>query len=148
MARFYGRYEHSLDPKGRVILPVEFRAPLGAQAFVSQFEDGCLAMWTSEEFDRQMDLLLADQHRSKEDMNRARIMSSNSKKVDIDRQGRVAIPAHLREFAGLQTEGSILVNGAIDRIELWDPVAFQERVLPYESQLSNEARSGAIAETP
>jgi MraZ protein len=142
VARFYGRYEHSLDVKGRVILPAEFRGTLGIQAYVSQFEDGCLALWTSEEFGSQMDLLLANQHKSKADMNRARIMSSNSKLIEVDGQGRVAIPVHLREFARLQSPGTVLIIGAIERIEFWDPQAWEQRIVPYESQL-DDAITGA-----
>jgi MraZ protein len=73
----------------------------------------------------------ADAGRS--DRNRARIWASNSAEVEIDRQGRMPIPAHLRAFAGLEAE--VLVHGAIDRVELWNPAAWAERVLPEESWL-------------
>jgi MraZ protein len=73
----------------------------------------------------------ADAGRS--DRNRARIWASNSAEVEIDRQGRMPIPAHLRSFAGLEAE--VLVHGAIDRVELWNPAAWTERVLPEESWL-------------
>jgi MraZ protein len=65
--------------------------------------------------------------------NRARIWASNSAEVEVDRQGRMPIPAHLREFAGLDAE--VLVHGAIDRVELWNPTAWSERVMPEESWL-------------
>ena len=58
---------------------------------------------------------------------------ANSAEVEIDRQGRMPIPAHLRTFAGLDAE--VLVHGAIDRLELWNPGAWTERVLPEESWL-------------
>jgi MraZ protein len=51
----------------------------------------------------------------------------------VDRQGRMPIPSHLREFADLDTD--VLVTGAIDRVELWNPAAWEERVLPEESWL-------------
>ena len=53
-ARFFGRYEHSLDVKGRVILPARFRASFGPQAFLSQYQDRCLALWPADEFEKQM----------------------------------------------------------------------------------------------
>jgi MraZ protein len=68
--------------------------------------------------------------------NQARLWASNSYEVEIDRQGRMAIPAHLRLFAGLESE--VLVHGAIDRIELWNPPAWAERVLPEQSWLLDE----------
>ena len=54
--------------------------------------------------------------------------------VDIDRQGRMAIPAHLRQYAGLQ--GDVLVLGANDRVELWDPARWEEIVGPEAQRLS------------
>jgi MraZ protein len=68
--------------------------------------------------------------------NRARLWASTSHEVEIDRQGRMAIPQHLRTFAGLESE--VLVHGAIDRVELWNPSAWAERVLPEESWLLSD----------
>jgi MraZ protein len=65
--------------------------------------------------------------------NQARLWASNSHEVEVDRQGRMAIPAHLRTFAELESE--VLVHGAIDRVELWNPPAWAERVLPEQSWL-------------
>ncbi len=67
------------------------------------------------------------------DRNRTRIWASNSAEVEIDRQGRMPIPLHLRNFARLDTE--VLVHGAIDRVELWNPAEWEARVLPEEAWL-------------
>jgi MraZ protein len=133
--RFFGRYEHSLDAKGRIILPARFRGQLGTQAYVSQFQEGCLALWTAEEFERQMDEAEAKQGLGQAERNAARILASGSVEVEVDRQGRVAIPAFLREFAGLQPETTILVMGAINRVELWNSEGWNRRVKPAEAQL-------------
>jgi MraZ protein len=133
VAGFVGRFEHSLDAKGRVILPAKFRTQYERGGYLSQHSEGCLALWTPGEFERQME---AVQHRAdsgKAERNRARLWASSSSDVEIDRQGRMPIPAHLREFARLETE--VLVHGAIDRVELWNPAAWAERVLPEESWL-------------
>ena len=53
--RFVGRYEHSLDVKGRIILPARFRASFDTAAFVSIHDDRCLALWTPEAFERRLD---------------------------------------------------------------------------------------------
>jgi MraZ protein len=136
--RFYGRYEHSLDAKGRVILPARFRGQLGTQAYVSQYQDRCLAMWTAEEFERQMDEQEEKQVLGRSERNVARILSSGAVDVEVDRQGRVAIPAFLRDFAGLQTESSILIIGAINRVELWNPAEWERRVKPAEAMLVDD----------
>ena len=133
MAGFVGRYEHSLDIKGRVILPAKFRPQFERGGFLTQHSEGCLALWTPGEFERRMEIMQERAESGRSDRNRARLWASNSHEVEIDRQGRMAIPTHLREFAGLESE--VLVHGAIDRVELWNPPAWTERVLPEESWL-------------
>jgi MraZ protein len=128
-----GRYEHSLDIKGRVILPAKFRVPFERGGYLTQHSEGCLALWTPGEFERQMAVMQERAEAGRADRNRARLWASSSHEVEIDRQGRMAIPAHLRLFAGLESE--VLVHGAIDRVELWNPAAWTERVLPEERWL-------------
>lgn len=134
MARFFGRYEHSLDLKGRVILPARFRPAFEHGGFLTQFHDGCLALWAPEEFDKQMADMLASSETGRAERNLARVWASGSHEVEVDRQGRMAIPAFLREFAGL--EGDVLVHGAIDRVELWNPALWEQRVKPVERRLT------------
>jgi len=133
VAGFVGKYEHSLDTKGRVILPAKFRPQFERGGYLTQHSEGCLALWTPDEFERQMEGMQERATSGRADRNRARLWASSSAEVEIDRQGRMAIPAHLRTFAGLDTD--VLVHGAIDRVELWNPSAWTERVLPEESWL-------------
>ena len=91
-------------------------------------------MWTPGEFERQMEVMQVRAYAGDSSgRNRARIWASNSAEVEIDRQGRMPIPAHLRTFAKLDSE--VLVHGAIDRIELWNPAEWETRVVPEESWL-------------
>src|SRR5271170_116768 len=131
MSGFVGRYEHSLDTKGRVILPAKFRAPFEGGGYLTENREGCLALWTPEEFQLQMDAMQELSGTNKTNRNRARVWASNSRDVEVDKQGRMAIPVHLREFA--QLDGDVLVNGAINRIELWNPAIWQDRVVPEEN---------------
>ena len=137
MARFFGRYEHSLDPKGRVILPAKFRAAFEHGGYLSQNSERCLALWTPEEFEKRMVLMQQQAETGRGDRNLARVWASTSHEVEIDRQGRMAIPAHLREFARLASD--VLVTGAIDRVELWNPDLWEQNVKPEESRLTEEA---------
>lgn len=127
-ARFIGRYEHSLDAKGRIVLPARFRADFEARAFASQYTDGCVALWTPEEFTKQLEEKEQQQGRSAVERNVARLWAAGSSEVEIDRSGRVAIPPYLRDFAHL--DGNVLVIGAIDRVELWNPDEWSARVVP------------------
>ena len=134
MARFFGRYEHSLDDKGRVILPSKFRAPFEHGGFLTPYQDGCLSLWPPDQFEEQMEAMLERAGSSRANRNMARLWASTSHELDIDRQGRMAIPARLREYAGLV--GDVLVLGAIDRVELWNREAWDEKVLPAEERLT------------
>lgn len=135
MARFIGRFEHSLDAKGRVILPVKFRAEFERGGFLSQHAEGCLALWTPDEFDAQLEDMKVRAESGKADRNLARVWASGSAEVEVDKSGRMPIPAYLRTFAKLEAE--VLVVGAIDRIELWSPSVWEEKVLPSEQQLQD-----------
>ena len=132
-ARFIGRYEHSLDAKGRVILPVKFRAPFERGGFLSQFHEGCLALWTPDEFERQLESMQQAAEQGRDERNLARVWAGGSAEVEVDKAGRMPIPSYLRNFSQLGSE--VLLIGAIDRIELWNPEVWQEKVLPSERHL-------------
>lgn len=131
--RFIGRYEHSLDAKGRVILPVKFRAPFDRGGFLSQFHEGCLALWTPEEFEKQLESMQQSAEQGRDERNLARVWAGGSAEVEVDKAGRMPIPSYLRAFATLENE--VMVIGAIDRVELWSPAVWQDKVLPSERQL-------------
>lgn len=130
MASFVGRFEHSVDSKGRVILPARFRDAFARGGFLSSNREGCVALWTPGEFERQMAEMLEGSKSDRDGRNRARVWAADSLDVEVDKQGRMAIPARLREFAQLETD--VLIMGAIDRIELWNPAVWEERVRPME----------------
>jgi MraZ protein len=134
VARFFGRYEHSLDDKGRVILPSKFRGNFEHGGYLTEYTDGCLSLWTPDQFEQQMESMLERAAAGKSDRNLARLWASTSHEAEIDRQGRMAIPLRLREYAGL--EGDVLVLGAIDRVELWNREAWDSKVLPEEERLT------------
>lgn len=145
MARFFGRYEHSLDPKGRVILPAKFRTAFDEGGFLTQYHDRCLALWTPDEFEKQMRQMQEAQDEGREQRNLARLWASGSAEIEVDRQGRMAIPQHLREFARLDGDSgaapsapAVLVIGAIDRVELWSPAQWQAKVEPSEGLLTDD----------
>lgn len=134
MARFFGRYEHTLDDKGRVTLPSKFRTHFEKGGCLSLERDGCLSLWTPEQFALQMDAMQERAASSRSERNMARLWSSTSHELDLDKQGRMVIPARLRDYAGLVSE--VLILGAIDRVELWNRQAWDETVLPEEARLT------------
>jgi len=134
VARFFGRYEHSLDDKGRVILPSKFRVHFDHGGYLSEYQDGCLSLWTPDQFEQQMETMLERATTGRSDRNLVRLWASTSHELEIDKQGRMAIPVRLREYAGLV--GDVLVLGAIDRVELWNREAWDQKVLPEEERLT------------
>ena len=137
MVRFFGRYEHSVDPKGRVILPAKFRAHFEHGGYLTQFQGGCLALWTPEEFAVQSAQMEEAQKMGPAERNLARVWASGTQEVEVDKQGRVAIVASLRAFAEL--EAAVLVNGALNRIELWNPGRWEEKVAATEAALIEDS---------
>ena len=121
MAGFVGRYEHSLDTKGRVIVPAKFRTDFERGGYLAQHIGGCLALWTPAEFDRQMAVMSARAESGKANRNRARLWASSSYEVEIDRQRRMAIPAP----TGLQS-GYPSVSGPATRG--WSPRSRRARL--------------------
>lgn len=135
---FVGRFDHGLDAKGRVILPAPFRASFEHGGHLTQNYERCLSLWTPGAFDRQAEEMLeGTKVGTSEARNFARVWAAGSVDVQIDRQGRMGIPAHLREFAGLN--GEVLVTGAIDHIELWNPEEWRVRVAPAQDKFLGES---------
>ena len=130
-ARFFGRHEHSLDVKGRIILPARYRGHFDTLAYLSQHQEGCLALWTPEEFEKQLADMQQTQDRGSAERNMVRIWSAGLTEVELDRQGRVAIPTYLRSYAEL--DSAVLIVGALNRIEIWSPSLWEARVRPAEA---------------
>ena len=116
---FLGQYAHTLDGKGRLILPARFRWLL-TQAYVSCQTEGCLALWAPSAFEAraaEMTAFMRNDATSRE-RNMARVFFAGAQEANPDSQGRIAIPPNLRDFAGLTK--TVMVNGAGDHVEIWD----------------------------
>jgi MraZ protein len=116
---FFGTYEHSLDDKGRVILPAKIRARLSGAVYLTQHLDNCVALWTLEQFEKEVSVRQEVAEQGPLERNEVRDWSATVHEVELDRQGRMAIPPQLRIYASLEQE--VLVIGAINRVELWSP---------------------------
>jgi MraZ protein len=121
---FLGEFQHSLDAKGRVILPAKYRDQLAAGAFVTKGRGGCLSVFTPEEFDNVASQVREQSKRGPRELNAARSFFAGASEIQPDRQGRVALPQNLREFAGLERE--VMVVGLYSRIEIWDRARWLE----------------------
>lgn len=127
MLSFVGQYQHSLDAKGRLILPAKFRTEFERGGHLSPGTEGCIALWTPGEFARQSDERL-EQSRGggSVDRRQVRYWAANSSDVEFDKQGRFALPVAIRNFG--QLEGEVLIVGMLDHVELWNPPTYEEKV--------------------
>ena len=115
---FLGEFQHSLDTKGRVILPARYRDQLAEGAYVTKGRGGCLSVFTAEEFESVASEVREQSKQGAKQLNAARAFFSGAQEVRPDKQGRVALPQNLREYAGLTRE--VVVAGVFSRIEIWD----------------------------
>lgn len=121
---FLGEYEHSLDAKGRVILPARIRDHLGSdEVVISKALGGCLAVYTPEQFEEVAARTWETAKRGPREQQAARALFAGASLESIDKQGRISIPAKLREFAHLDKD--VVVAGMYRRIEIWDPERYR-----------------------
>ena len=128
---FTGEYRHSVDDKGRLAVPAKFRAQLGAGAVVSRWLDACLAIHTQ---DGGNDLSTKGAALPITDPNArrfSRLIFAGAAEVELDRQGRILLPAYLREHIDLG--GEAVVVGSRDHAEIWVPATWEA----YAAQLDD-----------
>jgi MraZ protein len=137
---FLGEYTPSLDDKGRLTLPARYREQL-ENAFLTSEVDRCLAVWPPAEFEsRARELREAARHDAASH-DRAAFFFAGAQEVTPDKQGRIAIPPSLREFAGLQ-EGPVVVTGAFDHVEIRATESWQQKKSRGEEALARQQFAG------
>lgn len=115
---FYGEYQHTVDPKGRVIIPSKFRDGLGEKFIVTKGLDNCLFAYSSEEWSNLEAKLRSLPFTDKDVRAFVRFFFAGACECEVDKQGRILIPLNLREYAGLDKD--IYVIGVSTRVEIWD----------------------------
>ena len=116
---FTGEYRHSVDEKGRIAVPVKFRSQLDPGSMVSGWMDDCLAIHTAEGWERLAAKVAALPVTDMESRRFQRFVFSTATEAQMDKQGRVLLPAYLRQSVGL-TDEAVLV-GSQDHAEIWAP---------------------------
>lgn len=114
---FRGAHYHSVDEKGRVIIPLRFRTELGNTFVITKGMDHCLFVFREDDFSEMEKKLQAQPALDRHTIRLQRWFSAEALETQVDNQGRVAIPSNLREFAGIEEDVAIV--GAGSRIEIW-----------------------------
>lgn len=125
--KFLGSYQHQMDEKGRISLPVSFRREAADQRFVLvQPYPPALALYPEVEWGQVEERLTELMGRQPASRMYVLSVMANAVEVTPDAQGRILIPARLKEAANLS--GTVLLVGAINKVELWEPSAFETAV--------------------
>jgi len=113
-----GEYEHSLDTKGRLILPAKIREDIGEKFIITKGLDSCLFGFSKTEWNNFEDKLKTLPLTNKNARDFVRFFLSGAIEAELDKQGRFLIPSNLREYATLDKEA--VITGVGTRIEIWD----------------------------
>ena len=116
-AMFMSEYNHTIDAKGRLIIPSKFREVLGEEFVITKGLDGCLFVYDNQEWNAFEEKLKALPLNKKDNRQFVRFFLAGAAEVEVDKQGRILLPAALREFAGLEKD--VVLVGVGSRVEIW-----------------------------
>lgn len=120
---FLGRFEHSVDTKGRVAVPARFRDKLSGELIITRGNDRCLYLFTQDSWEPLAEKLNALPTGDQDARNMRRAIFSAAEPVELDKQGRIIIPDHLRHYSGI--DGNVAIIGVGNYIEIWNQETWQ-----------------------
>lgn len=133
-----GEHEHTIDDKNRLTLPAKFRQAFAGGVVLTRGMDGCLYAYTREDWERLVESRLAAlDPLSKESRLMQRFFFSGAAEAELDKQGRVMVPAALLKHAGLGRD--VVVAGVSDHLEIWDRAAWREQLKEVEGSAEHVA---------
>ncbi|MBI3626824.1 division/cell wall cluster transcriptional repressor MraZ [Candidatus Uhrbacteria bacterium] len=135
---FIGEYNHTVDDKGRLAIPVKFRNSFPEGAVVTKGLDECLFVYPRSEWEKLAEKLARLPISQSNTRAFSRLMLAGAMDLEIDKQGRVILPEYLRQYGGLVRK--VIITGLYNRLEIWD----EEKWKVYKS--GTEKSSGQIAE--
>lgn len=135
---FIGEYEATIDEKARVAIPTKFRASLEGKVVITRGLDNSLFLYPTQGWKIMAEKLASLPISTANTRAFSRLMLAGAMECELDKQGRIVLPAYLKEFAGMQKR--VVFAGLYNRIELWS----EERWTAYKAETEKE--STAIAE--
>src|ERR671937_1580812 len=135
---FLGEHEHTLDEKNRLTLPARFRESFAGGGVVTRGMDGCLYVYTREQWNELVERRLGSlDPLSRDDRMMQRYFFSAAAELEPDRQGRIMVPAPLLRHARLGRD--VVVAGVYDHLEIWDRAAWREQLQTVEGSAEHVA---------
>lgn len=139
---FMGEYQHTVDQKGRLIIPSKFRETLGERFVVTKGLDRCLFVYSPEEWSNLEQRLKALPLANKDARAFVRFFFAGATECEIDKQGRILLPANLREYASLNKD--VVLVGVLTRVEIWSKEIWDE--YNQQANLDHESIAEKMAE--
>lgn len=121
---YMGEYIHSVDEKGRVIMPLKFREQLSQTFYITKSIDRCLFVYDEEEWKLMYEKMRSLKLTSERARRFTRNMFGPARELTVDKQGRIIIPQNLRDYAGIDKE--VVITGVATKIEIWSKEVFDE----------------------
>lgn len=122
---FTGEYRHTIDTKGRLIVPSPMREPLGGTVYLSRWMEDCIAIWSEEGWREITEKLRALPLSQPGTRRFVRWVMSSTHRDTVDKQGRITIPQKLRDIAAITRDAVVI--GALSHAEIWDPSRLAEQ---------------------
>lgn len=132
-----GTHDHTLDDKSRLTLPAKFRQVFAGGVVVTRGLDPCLVAYPRDEWARSQSRIAELDTLSGEARSLQRVVYANAVEGDLDKQGRIVIPAALKEFAALDRD--VVVAGVNDHLEIWDRAAWRRELTESEGRTRDVA---------
>ena len=136
---FMGEYNHTIDAKGRLIVPAKFREALGDEFVVTKGLDGCLFVYSDSEWNAFEEKLRTLPLTNKNARQFTRFFLAGAAACEVDKQGRILLPQVLREFAKLEKD--VVLVGVASRIEIWSKEVWEESVNTYDTDMDEVAEN-------
>ena len=132
-----GEFNHSIDAKGRLIIPSKFRDILGEEFVITKGMDNCLFLYPNNEWKLFVEKLRTLPITNKISRNFERFFVGSAVDGGLDKQGRVLISSALREYAELEKD--VVLVGVLDRVEIWDKAKWDENNAVVEENIDDIA---------
>ncbi|MBA2361897.1 MAG: division/cell wall cluster transcriptional repressor MraZ [Actinobacteria bacterium] len=132
-----GEYDHTIDDKNRLTLPARFRASLAEGVVVTRGMDGCLYAYPRGDWHELQSRVAELDPLSREGRTIQRHFFSGASEAELDKQGRIMIPAPLLRYAGLERD--VVVAGVLDHLEIWDRESWRRELNEVEGSAEHVA---------
>ena len=139
---FLGQYQHSIDDKGRLMVPARFRELLEGGAYLTQGFDKCLMVMTEAHFQQVAERITSMSLTDPTARLLRRLIFSTAYQVEVDKVGRILVPGNLREFAGL--EANAIVAGQGEYFEVWTPAEWDKQAALLNDSEANNQRFATL----